>query len=106
MKSKFWLICLLAIANWLKTSNSVSNCASPFQEVPYSTGTYCAKCDTTCSTCSGSSINQCSTCPTDFTLNSNSSTCEAPVTTSINTVANSYHFFGFIAESSWPASTA
>lgn len=102
MKSKFWLICLFALAQWLWKTES-ANCDAPFLEVPYGTGSYCAKCDTTCDTCSGSSINQCRTCPIDFTLNTN--TCNPPISTAINTVANSYHSFGFIAESSWPSST-
>lgn len=74
--------------------------------MPYGSGTYCAKCDTTCATCSGSAINLCSTCPTDFVLNSNTSTCTPPMSTTINTIANMYHSFGFVAETSiWAGSS-
>lgn len=99
MKYKFWLVSLLALVHWLRGALA-ANCDPPFLEA---SGTYCAKCDTTCDTCSGSSINQCKTCPADFSLNTN--TCDPPISTAINTVANSYHSFGFIAESSWPSST-
>lgn len=102
MKYKFWLVSLLALAHWLATTLA-ANCDAPFLEVPYGSGSYCAKCDTTCDTCSGSSINQCQTCPADFTLDIK--TCNPPISTAVNTVANSYHSFGFIAESSWPGST-
>lgn len=76
-------------------------CSSPFTELPYASGTYCAKCDTTCITCSGSSINSCSSCPTDFTLNANTSTCTAPSSSQITTVASVYHTYGFEMETSW-----
>lgn len=66
--------------------------------MPYSTGYYCAKCDTTCLTCLGSAINQCSTCPQDFTLDANSSTCASPINASVDTIANKYHSFNFITE--------
>jgi len=76
-------------------------CNQYFQEVPYGTGSYCAKCDTTCATCSGSSINTCSTCPTDFTLDSGTATCTAPISSTVNTILSSYHSYGFEKESTW-----
>ena len=77
------------------------SCATPLTELPYASGTYCAKCDTTCLTCSGSSINSCSSCRADFTLNSGTSTCVAPNTALITTVVSAYHSYGFEMETSW-----
>lgn len=85
MKFRLCLIGLISLLNWLQEGVAQS-CSSPFQAVPYNTGYYCAKCDTTCLTCSGSAINQCSTCPTDFTLNTATGNCAEPITTSVNTI--------------------
>lgn len=97
MKSTLCMISLVALLGWVWEVSS-TYCSPPFQDVPYSTGYYCAKCDTTCSSCLGSAINQCSTCPTDFTLNPNTSTCAAPINSSVETIANMYHSFNFITE--------
>ena len=97
MKSTLYAISLVALLGWVRET-AAAYCSSPFQDVPYSTGYYCAKCDTTCSTCLGSAINQCSTCPADFTLNPNSSTCAAPINSTVETIANMYHSFNFISE--------
>ena len=79
MKSRSrFLICLLVILHILNTNVDAVTCDAPFTQLPYDTGSYCAKCDTTCATCSGSSINSCSSCPVGFTINSNTSTCTAP----------------------------
>jgi hypothetical protein len=56
MKSKFWLFSLLALLHWLREAETAF-CSPPFQDVPYGQGFYCAKCDTTCATCSGEAIN-------------------------------------------------
>lgn len=97
MKSTLYVISLVALLGWVREA-AAAFCSPPFQDVPYSTGYYCAKCDTTCSTCLGSAINQCSTCPTDFTLNANSNTCAAPISSTVETIANMYHSFNFISE--------
>lgn len=54
-----------------------------------------------CASCSGSEINQCASCPTDFTFNANTSTCTAPINGTVNTVLNSYHIYNFQKESTW-----
>lgn len=95
MNINLLLFGIINILHLLPIIESQSNCSPPFQEVPYSSGKYCAKCDTTCATCSGSAINQCASCPTDFTLNTDTSTCAAPISSTINTVLNNYHFFNF-----------
>ena len=71
---------LLLLATLLPQMEAVT-CDLPFTELPYASGTYCAKCDTTCLTCSGTSITSCSSCPSDFTLNATTSTCVAPSST-------------------------
>ena len=76
-------------------------CVYPFTELPYGTGTYCAKCDTTCNACSGTSISSCASCPTDFTLNTATSTCVPPANSTVNTVVSQYHTYGFEKESTW-----
>ena len=84
MKSRFslcWALLLLSLLE--QTLINCLTCTSPLTELPYGSGTYCAKCDTTCATCSGSSINSCASCHADFTLNSNTSTCLAPNTNEI-----------------------
>ena len=88
---------LLLLAGLLAgvTQTLSPSCTTPFTELPYSSGTYCAKCDTTCATCSGTSLNSCASCYGDFTLNSNTSTCTAPNNNTVNTVASLYHGFGF-----------
>ena len=45
-----------------------SQCASSFSQVMVGSNSYCVKCDTTCLTCSGSTMGDCITCPTDFTF--------------------------------------
>lgn len=101
MKVNFLLFGLFNLFSWLQIVQAQSNCLTPFQELPYSSGKYCAKCDTTCASCSGSAINQCASCPTDFTLNTNTSTCAAPINSTVNTVLNSYHIFNFEKENTW-----
>ena len=64
----------------------LSSCDPPFASVADSGGSYCVKCDTTCLTCYDAAINNCVTCPTDFTFNDNTSYCIPPYTVSINTV--------------------
>lgn len=57
-------------------------------------------------TCSGTSINSCSSCPKDFTLETNTSTCVAPNNNTVSTVASVYHAFGFQKETGWDGGDA
>ena len=69
--------------------------------MPFDSGYYCAKCDTSCLTCAGPGVNECSTCPDDFTLESATSTCIAPRNDTVNTVASNYHSYNFEQEPQW-----
>lgn len=94
MKSKFSLApCLLLTL--LLTQAAALACTPPFYELPYDSDSYCGKCDVTCTTCSGTSINSCSSCPTDFTLNSTTSTCMAPSNSTVKGLVSLYHTYGF-----------
>jgi hypothetical protein len=102
MKSRFSL-CQGLLLGLLAVTAFTLACTPPFYELPYDSSTYCGKCDVTCSTCSGTSINSCASCPSDFTLNSTTSTCIAPSSTAISTPVSLYHSYGFELESSWTA---
>ena len=100
MKSRFRIHLLIVLISLLAITTNNLSCSAPFTELPYATGTYCAKCDVTCKTCSGTSINSCSSCPTSFTLDSTTGTCVAPATGAIETIASVYHTYGFQMETS------
>lgn len=76
-------------------------CSSGYVALLYGTSGYCAKCDTTCSTCSNEGMNNCVVCPADFTFNSNTSYCIPPNTNQIKTLESSYKFAGFGPVDGW-----
>jgi hypothetical protein len=67
----------------------------------YGTVQYCAKCDTTCLTCSNQGMNNCIQCPADFTFDPSTSYCIPPNTKLINTLESSYKFAGFTPVTGW-----
>ena len=77
------------------------DCPTGYVSLPYGTQQYCAKCDTTCLTCSNTGMNNCITCPTDFTFDTGSSYCLPPSTKQITTIESSYKFVGFTQVTGW-----
>ena len=81
-------------------------CPTPYQPVSYGSEQYCIKCDSSCLTCSDQGMNNCVTCPTDFTFDSVNTYCLTPDTPLINTVQSSYKFYGFSVAPGWNGGTA
>ena len=62
---------------------------------------YCDRCFVGCLTCSGPLATNCLTCVSNFTFNSNNSTCNQPSTTSDYSVQFAYYFLNFNLLSNW-----
>lgn len=102
MKEKNYIFSLLLFHYFVYLIKSVTiTCSSGYVALLYGTSGYCAKCDTTCSTCSNEGMNNCVACPSDFVFNTNTSYCIPPNTNQINTLESSYKFAGFGAVDGW-----
>jgi hypothetical protein len=62
---------------------------------------YCGRCFIGCVTCTGPQATSCLTCSSNFTFNSNTSSCTPPSTASDYTLQQAYYFLGFNANSNW-----
>lgn len=102
MKEKDYIIILVLFHYFIYLIKNVAiTCSSGYVALLYGTTGYCAKCDTTCQTCSNEGMNNCVLCPADFVFNENTSYCIPPNTKQINTLESSYKFAGFSAVDGW-----
>lgn len=62
---------------------------------------YCDRCFVGCLTCSGPLATNCLTCVSNFTLNSNNSTCSPPSTANDYTVQVAYYYLNFNLLGNW-----
>ena len=63
VRIRILLIILLALMNQISPQ-----CPTGYSTIPFGLSSYCVKCDTSCETCSGGNLNNCITCPEDFTF--------------------------------------
>lgn len=71
MKGKNYILVLFVFHYfvYIIKNIAVSSCPAGFVALLHGADGYCAKCDTTCKTCSNEGMNNCIQCPTDFTYN-------------------------------------
>ncbi len=70
MKEKNYIVSFIVFHYFVYLLKSVSiTCPSNYVALLYGATGYCAKCDTTCKTCSNEGMNNCILCPDDFVFN-------------------------------------
>lgn len=82
-------------------------CNSMFYQAKTSAGyPYCDRCFVGCLTCSGPLATNCLSCVSNFTFNSNNSTCSPPATANDYSVQLAYYFLNFNLLTNWWWDTA